>query len=375
MALGCSAILGIDGQYDDADESDAALGGAGGSTSGGAGGSTFGGAGGTGAVTSGGGTTSGGGGATSGENCANSVDDDGDGAIDCADTDCQSAGFVCAPALPGNFKGPFVFGQAPGLGACPGTHPAQVIEGGDALSAPPASCVGVSCKCGPPPAVSCSPVVVDYFGDVACSGAPKWSKSGATNTCTSGNFVHCSSGCAYPTAAIVDLGTPLASSTCASSFTGTPTLPPVGWNTPGRLCSPAAASQGGCGSGTCLQKAAAPFQRLCISAAGNLSCPSPYTAKSTLKAVSSDTRSCSCDCTPDFTCTGTVKDYYGSVCTAAGTTLSNSCTPVEVSNAVSSETRYLLVTNHGGIGNCIPSSPSAAGTVTATSAFTVCCLP
>ena len=389
LALGCSSILGIDGVYDDAPQNDASAGGVGGGTGGGAGGvggdggSITGGASGSGGVPSGGGAPSGGGGApsgggggTAGENCVNGVDDDGDATIDCADADCQAAGFVCAPPLPNGFKGPYVFGQGAGLPACPSTHPTEVLTGGDIVSAGPAVCAGVSCGCGPPSTVGCSGVTVDYYGDTACSGSPKWTKTPGTLTCTSGNFVHCTSGCAYPSAAIVDYGTPLAASACAATSSGSPVLPAVSWGNPARGCAVSKAAAGGCSAGTCVQKAAAPYQRVCVVASGSLVCPSPYTQKSQVKTGLNDTRSCSCQCnSADLACSATVKDYYGSICTGSGTVLSDSCTPVQISNATSSETRYLLVTNHGATGTCTPSSPASVGGVSANQTTTVCCLP
>src|SRR5688572_7668808 len=47
-----------------------------------------------------------GGEAADGEACDNGVDDDLDGAIDCADTECSVAGFACVPAAPAGYQGP-----------------------------------------------------------------------------------------------------------------------------------------------------------------------------------------------------------------------------------------------------------------------------
>jgi len=74
----------------------------GGSAANGSGGTGASGSAGTGASSSGGASGQlGNGGASSGiENCTNGIDDDRDGNIDCADTDCI-VGYSCAPPTPG----------------------------------------------------------------------------------------------------------------------------------------------------------------------------------------------------------------------------------------------------------------------------------
>lgn len=400
LGLGCSAVLGIDGAYDDQPDSDAASGGKGGSGgsgatpsggAGGLGGSTTGGAaginaggtnaGGGGTGPGGGGTNAGGtGGVAGGENCTNGVDDDADSLIDCADPECQSAGFACV-AAPNGFKGPFVFGQAPSLGSCPSAYPVESVTGGDVLVAPAANCGQISCSCASASGVPCSGLLVDYFGDASCTGQPKWTKL-PSGGCYSSNFVHCATGCAYPTGATVDYGYPVSSGACQASSQGSPVVAPAKWNSPARLCSSGKTS-GGCSAGECIAKAPAPFERICVYALGNVSCPVPFNAKLNLRNGFSDSRACSpCGCgAPALDCSAQVTDYYGSVCGAGGsgggkgTPLDASCTAVEVSGAVSSETRYLEVTNHAASGPCTPSGSTPTGSATAGPTLTVCCMP
>ncbi len=384
-AQACTTLLGVDGDYENqgADGGAGVAGAAGGFGGGvgataGIGGSASGGLGGSGgAAGSGGLGGSGGGGGvgnTGNENCTNGVDDDGDDKADCEDLDCTSAGFRCVALPPAGFKGPVVFGEAKTLGGCPSVFPAEALSGGDSAIAGATQCA--KCGCGPVTGATCSTsnVTVEYSGNGSCTNL-RWTKK-PNSSCYKSGFTHCSGGCAYPSSAKVIFSGPTGSSSCTPSKAGSDNLPAPSWDTDMRLCS--APSGGGCGASQCLPPSDAPYSRTCIFAAGVVpACPAPYSVRTLMNVGFVDTRGCStCGCTPGaLSCTATVKDYLASTCSSSGTTLSTSCTPVEVSGGVVSDTRSIEVTNLAVAGSCTPGGGSPTGSVSAKDPYSVCCLP
>ena len=92
------------------------------------------------------------GGGTSETDCADGVDDDGDGATDCADDDCAPACFAfCGDSVCSEAAGEDCAGCAIDCGTCP-------FVCGDGFCAPGEDCAGCSADC------SC------VCGDGACTG-------------------------------------------------------------------------------------------------------------------------------------------------------------------------------------------------------------
>ncbi|MEZ4223060.1 MAG: hypothetical protein R3B13_19105 [Polyangiaceae bacterium] len=378
-SVGCTSVLGVDGEYDDALTSGASgLGAQGGGGSG-----ALGGIAGSGNATSGGasgsagasGSGSGSGGIfTAGEDCSNGVDDDGDGDVDCMDTDCSLAGYRCVTLPPVGFDGPVVVGSGANLGPCTGAYPVEELVGGDSVVVDPTLCG--SCSCGALVGGICdlNDVTLEYFGDGSCSPPVRWTKK-PTSSCFTSTFAHCVSGCAYPSSARAIFGAPKGGMSCQANK-GPDTFPTPKWKTNIRACS--ALWGKGCGASQCLPPASGEFSRTCIYAKGAVpSCPAPYSERTLMQTGFDDKRACGvCSCkVSSASCTGTITDHLASDCSGSGTAVGSSCTPVTVSGGVSYDTRSIGVSGLDVAGSCTPSGGTPSGGVAATDTITLCCLP
>jgi hypothetical protein len=173
------------------------------------------------------------------ENCFNDYDDDCDGKVDCADSDCLSLG-QCAAVDPGGLVGVMVSG----LAGCPiGYANVYTLMSGPNV----AGCTGCSCR---PPAVTCSATVYSFGSATACASAMTAGVQeltfSSTESCTIPSWIGSTQGTIYGVQAST-FAVSLAGGCVAS---GTPTLSPLLWANTSRFC---AASQvgGGCGDLVC----------------------------------------------------------------------------------------------------------------------------
>ena len=197
------------------------------------------------------------------EDCTDGIDNDTDGKIDCADTECQ-VGFSChnplTPALiAAGWTGHVALadGAVAALpGNCPGaTYPNPIYTGYRSLAAPPAQCS--MCSCTAPIGQVCDVQVhiiagtcAAWTGGTAC-GVPI--PSIADGSCDqSGGFLPAGDNtCAPPVANMCVTG----SSPCNQSASAdpavlipgscnpsvqVPTVPQTAWANAGRACQPAA---------------------------------------------------------------------------------------------------------------------------------------
>jgi hypothetical protein len=249
------------------------------------------------------------------EDCMNGVDDDGDGQIDCADTDCQ-AGFTCVPVVPDGFKGPVELfdGAEASMPACEGSYPVYTYEKGWGSLQCPTNC---NCRCGAVSGVTCDPpsLGLDELGDTELCGAMRVAAfpSGSLNTCmTSPVVVPAKS---YNAARIV---ASKPSGGFCSRAVDSP-APPT-WGAAARVCGVQAKGGAGCGADSICwprpQPAFAP--QACVFGEGNMTCPaSGYVKKRDYfnSQSVSDTRTCSavgcgCDDPSGVTCNASV-DLFG----------------------------------------------------------------
>ncbi len=168
-----------------------AVGGTGGTSSGG---SNTGGTG-PGGASGGGGTDTGGtGGGLTAENCADGIDNDGDGAADCLDDECRALGYACAPGVPEEWTGFYRVrvqpntDPAPVASSCPGGGSAERYFTGKAEQA---TCE--PCTCGPLQGAECgAPGIACDYGSSNCANAqarPELADSNCHNL--SGSSVSC----------------------------------------------------------------------------------------------------------------------------------------------------------------------------------------
>lgn len=327
--------------------------GGGAGSAGAAGGGAVAGAAGSGGVVSAGGT--GGGGPT--EDCANGKDDDADGLVDCADSDCVGT-HLCVPDTPGGWTGPIVVAlgnvAAP---TCPADFPDQALVGGVLAT--------------PQPAVTCPTCACD--ASTATCGDPKVTSYGSSNCGSQARTNHTFTGCqafspgSDQSSFKLELGA--AGGMCAAQSTGAMSKPPLAFTT--HILGCAAGTQGaGCGAGAkCTRRPPAGFGRVCLHRTGNHACTPGWTEKTLLSANVVDNRSCTpCGCGA-AACSATATAYDDSACvTALGKTLSApGCAVLD-----SAENTFSVLATKSV--SCPPTGGTVTGAITGTET-TLCCRP
>ncbi|WP_437577918.1 hypothetical protein [Sorangium sp. So ce887] len=244
------------------------------------------------------------------EHCLNGDDDDGDGAVDCADDDC--GGFACV-AVPEDWQGPGILYQGPEAAdvACPEGLPTRVDVGGLDVLDTPATCS--PCSCGAPTVACETPAVTVYGGD-ECDGASLTLPVESENCIDLGDGFQPGS---------YSAGAPdVDSATCPASG-GEATLPPPRFGTEGVVCAPGPDTGGCAAAEVCAPREIdAPFEQgVCIWREGERRCPDEFGERHVFASSVIDDR----DCTP-CTC-----DASGVACAATLTLFERSrCrTPVE----------------------------------------------
>ncbi len=347
-----TTVVGIGGQ-----SADAGLSGAGGA------GAT----GGAGAVAGAGSGGFAGGTLGGGENCTDGIDDDKDGAPDCADPDC--AQYSCVPRLPVGFTGfARVRGEGvPPVGAegptCPdGSPPTRYLSN----LAGPAQCS--ACSCGGLQGATCGPAgLFCKHADSDCTGAQDWSgKIGGG--CTNGDGGQSKLSCFATPAAVAQQG-----SCEPSTSTNTDTDAYFGVSD---VCRQPAGQ--GCSAGqACVANGTGEYAGfICVEQPGEVPCPSEYSVAIVGYKSVQDNRSCSaCQCTPSqVTCDAPEYSFYdgwscgGSRKTVTSTTCQN------LSGLLDWGTwSYKTTHNPQAFGTCLAQGGSPQGSVAGVGAITFCC--
>lgn len=326
-----------------------------------------------------------------GENCTNGIDDNGNGKIDCADPACQTAGYVCAPAMPG-WKGPVAIWSGPtgSEPACKGGYPSVEASGNSGLEPGTVTCQ--SCSCGTPAGGTCSNVHITYWDTTSCTNGC-WGCAGPAFTladgasCTVFKQTHGPSG-QSPSAARFSPPTASGSSCAPQADNSGKKIPPPTWASAMVACGGEATGGKGCGDATteCVPRPPSPFNSICIYQSGDKPCPAgAYTKKSVYYTGYADARSCtSCTCgaATGQSCSGSVH-VYTDQCASDETvmTVPKKCYPVPADSTTApydgglEDTRgatYTAGTPSGG--SCKPGGGQPSGSVTGTGAVTFCCL-
>jgi hypothetical protein len=295
------------------------------------------------------------------EVCNNGMDDDGDGAIDCADSQCTT--HVCAPTTPAGWVGPMAMRDDPTSAspACAGPYASQSYTGGRQVNCPAHTC-GV-CSCGSPPGVSCDTPIVSRWssGNPTCSGPPVQFFPAPACAAVDGRFM-------------TDAPLTVGSGTCAGQR-GPDDKPTPAFTRTGVACTGVTAG-GGCPTGQCLPNPGAPFEaKPCIYRAGDLTCPAGYTANRRVYYQNiTDGRTCTtCSCGSPV-CKGRLWTGYDSTCpTGDGTGA-----PVPVAACTEAGGILAVYMAYVPLGpSCTPGDSAEGGSCTpdATTATTVCCMP
>lgn len=221
------------------------------------------------------------------EVCLNDLDEDDDGDIGCGDADCQNAGYACSDGGEGGFMGPVLVIKGPGSASCP-----------EGLEEGPEYYTEAAAQCG------CSASEDD--GGVPCSV-----------DLTRGNFPGCDIN-AQATVLLPDECTPLVT-TLAQGLEPTPscTAERDVHDTAVTTLTPCVLPGFGCNEGeACMPPVPAPGageNLLCLAAEGDVDCPDGWNEIRRLASDQPDV-DCSCQCTPDPACSGTVRTWTDELC-------------------------------------------------------------
>ena len=203
------------------------------------------------------------------EDCTNGIDDDCNGATDCADPYCQGLGFACVPQWPGAgaWTAPVALydltvpgGPAPTPPSCAGYYPSDILDGHSIPVASPSTC---ACSCGPVQDGRCTAPSVSVWTSTGCSGTSYSAALLADGGCTVVEAVQDGINAGQ----IVDAGAP--SGSCAPALdASTPVWNAAtssAWADTGRVCAAGArtylaGAAGGCDAGlVCVDPAPATF--------------------------------------------------------------------------------------------------------------------
>jgi hypothetical protein len=299
------------------------------------------------------------------EDCTNGIDDDGDNAADCADSDCGA--FTCAAGVPPGWNGPVAFaeGKPNQPVACQGPYADSAYQGKGGLTCPAATCS--ACGCTSPESVGCSAPTLGWYGFGCMIGISTPTK--AETTCTVAGSIDIGQ---------VDVGGSSPYGGRCTPSGGTAALGAAGWGTTAHACAPRGLVQGGCGNAqVCAPRPTTPFEgRLCVFAPGSLPCPPGYDHDRRIYFSGySDTRTCSaCNCgdPAGVTCGGRVQLYMDQSCPdsdAVTVALNTTCFDA---GKYTQAAKYLPSISGGA---CPRSGGDPVGSCQPTIPTTVCCAP
>jgi hypothetical protein len=297
------------------------------------------------------------------ENCFNNIDDDCDGYVDCADTDCSPSVAQCVPLDPTQGK----IGETEGSGSsCPTAFPQStpLMAGFN-----PGVCAGCNCQPGP---TTCTTTVYGFKDQTICASGQTgtsvgtW-KPGAEGTMCSQTPDWTQVGLNGATFGIaIDAFTPVES--CSAS--GTAVARSSSWTATIDFCGTSQIG-GGCGAGrACVP--AAPAGSICQMVSGAVtSCPKGTSGAPWYTGLSGTLTCGACTCTPTGDCSGMALGYgKNGSCGDIGIISSKGSVCFDPSQELVSPSVEILGTASA---RCLPSAP-ATSMETPTGLTTLCCV-
>jgi hypothetical protein len=234
------------------------------------------------------------------ENCTDGVDNDCNGATDCADPACSARGYACVEPPPGGWSFvAFAPGAPASQSACPTSLHTTTVDV-DPIDTP-STC---SCSCGVGAIPTCTGMAPSRLGTNGMCNMPGGSAP-ADGSCS---MLPVSVG------TDVQVGNPAGSGGSCVADAGIAT-PPAG-STPGEICSGENRFGAGCSAGRVCALAPAPFTA-CIAKNSQVTCPASSYTTAHYAGQLNDTRSCTnCQCGGTPMCALTWSFYNSPKCNA-----------------------------------------------------------
>jgi hypothetical protein len=239
------------------------------------------------------------------EDCLDGLDNDLDGNIDCADSDCTT-GFICTDEAPQGWTSVALeqgLGAAPAPEACPDGMMEESLYVGPAG---PPECS--ACTCGAITGNTCNgPSLACFVGSNNCSsGQQDWTNNFANGNCAKPDIGIATFNLSCRLTSQATVGQ---SGSCPPSMSDFPNKDTwAGWV---QSCG-IKTSNGGCGTGQVCTPKPLDTQSLCLRQDGQKMCPAGWNAvEAYVDGV--DDRSCgACSCAANATCTGGTYQVFDS---------------------------------------------------------------
>ena len=283
------------------------------------------------------------------EVCEDGIDNDCNGAIDCADYTC-APNFLCVPEAPQGWT--IAAAAASATPACP----PLIASSQDLTSAVADSAASCSCTCDTTDP-ACSKGAYTFTFGASCGSAPASLDPTATCGSVSAQLAKDSP---------LHLQPPAPPSTCAPNLKKT--IPPP---QKGRLCQGAAVGAGCDNGAICVPRVQAPLQN-CVTQTGDQACPTSYPIKIFAgTGVQSDTRDCAACTCQSGTCSATATFYEGPTCNGRSIVVQSSLVCATPGNDPIGASSYALGQFAGGC--AVAQKATLTGTLTLTDQRTICC--
>jgi hypothetical protein len=245
------------------------------------------------------------------------------------------------PTIPLGWTGPIAVSTLSGASSCPGTYASSQGNVNSGLNAPAASC-----GCG------CFVNGVDCFVESDNTGDPFEPESSCESPPTNDDCLSAR-----------------AVATCSAN--ASQSISPISWTTT-RLTCGGATSNSSCAGGACYPSASA-FGNVCISQAGDVSCPGAFPNRNFFFRGVSDNRSCaSCGCsTQGYVCAIDIQ-----VCSVGfdDVTLTSDASECYQLNSGDGDGVTFFSSTFTQTGSCSTTGGAAQGSAVPTNPVTICCL-
>lgn len=302
------------------------------------------------------------------EDCQDGLDNDLDGAVDCADSDC-TVGFTCTDSAPTGWTN---VALDQGLGAPPVAMPCDNGSMPESLFTGPAGPPECSaCTCGALTGTTCkAPGLACFLGSGGCNfGQQDWTNNFANGNCAKPDIgFNIQLSCRLTSTTSVDQPGSCMPST--SDFANKDTW--AGWV---QACA-ITTSPGGCATGSVCTPKPTGTQSLCIRQDGQQMCPTGWNAVEAYVDGTDDRTCATCSCAANPTCTGgTYQVFDFDACMAGGSN------PITVDNNTCRNVSGQLDSNSWSVqknapatgGSCTAQGGEAKGSVQPKGPVTFCC--